>query len=314
MKLRPPIVVVHAGAGTWRYLDVVRDVAKVLKQALENSYKVLRTSNALEAVVEAVKVMEDSGILNAGLGSVTDVFGNIGMDAGLATSKGDIGAVANVKYPQNPILLAKYILEKTDHILIVGQDADELAKRLKLKKHPGPTDLVIKRYRELLRRLKEGRYGRFKRNIRLLRDLWGLGDTVGAVAIDSDGVLASAVSTGGIFLKLPGRVGDSAILGAGFYADENAASVATGIGETIIKGFLTLRISKYVAEGLNASQACEKVISEHTRIFGPDTAGVIAADRNGYVGASYNTEAMPWGVFSSDLGKPLLKGHRLLEK
>jgi len=315
MRLKPPIILVHGGAGSWRSLDLVRRAHKVLEKAVSEGFKVLKNTSALEAVVEAVKIMEDSGVLNAGLGSVTDILGGIGMDAGVMTSDGKIGAVANVSYPRNPILLAKYVMEYTDHVLIVGSGADELAKRLGLEKHPGPTERVKKRYEELLREALRGNPPSwFRRSYELARKLWGLGDTVGAVALDSNGMLAAAVSTGGVIMKLPGRVGDSAIPGAGFYASRKAAAVATGIGETIIKSFLTLRAVTLVEEGLKADEAANKVIEDHSRIHGKDNAGIIVVDSEGFIGASFNTIAMPWAALSSD-GKVILGGHeKLLSK
>ena len=309
MRLKPPIILVHGGAGSWRSLDLIKKVREVLEKAVSEGFKILRNASALEAVVEAVKVMEDSGILNAGLGSVTDILGGIGMDAGIMTSDGRIGAVANVSYPRNPILLAKYVMEYTDHVLIVGEGANELAKRLGLEKHPGPIERVRKRYEELLREALRGKPPSwFKRSYEVARKLWSLGDTVGAVALDSNGMLAAAVSTGGVIMKLPGRVGDSAIPGAGFYASRSAAAVATGIGETIIKSFLTLHAIMLVEDGLNAAEAAKKVIEDHTRIHGKDTAGIIVVDSKGFIGASFNTIAMPWAALSSD-GKILLGGH-----
>jgi len=309
MRLKPPIILVHGGAGSWRSLDLIKKAHEVLEKAVSEGFKILRNASALEAVVEAVKVMEDSGVLNAGLGSVTDILGGIGMDAGIMTSDGRIGAVANVSYPRNPILLAKYVMEYTDHVLIVGEGANELAKRLGLEKHPGPIERVRKRYEELLREALRGKPPSwFKRSYEVARKLWSLGDTVGAVALDGNGMLAAAVSTGGVIMKLPGRVGDSAIPGAGFYASRSAAAVATGIGETIIKSFLTLRAIMLVEDGLNAAEAAKKVIEDHTRIHGKDTAGIIVVDSKGFIGASFNTTAMPWAALSSD-GKILLGGH-----
>ena len=127
-------------------------------------------------------------------------------------------------------------------------------------------------------------------------------------------MLAAAVSTGGVIMKLPGRVGDSAIPGAGFYASRKAAAVATGIGETIIKSFLTLRAVTLVEEGLKADEAANKVIEDHSRVHGKDTAGIIVVDNEGFIGASFNTIAMPWAALSSD-GKVVLGGHeKLLSK
>ncbi len=303
MRLKPPIVVVHGGAGEWRSKEALSDVVKALREAVVHSYEFFRSGSSFEVVVEAVKVLEDSGVLNAGIGSVVDVLGNITMDAGVMDSRGRLGAVAAVSYPKNPILLAKFIAENTDHILVVGSYADELARKLGLEKHPGPTPRVKARFKELRHKALKGELKFLSKSIEVARKFLGLsGDTVGAVALDANGSLAAAVSTGGIMLKLPGRVGDSAIPGAGFYANKYVAAVATGIGETIIRNHLTLLIAKLIEEGLSASEAASKAIDIHTSRFGKGTAGVIAVDRYGHVGASYNTKAMPWAFKSYEKG------------
>ncbi len=302
---KPPILLVHGGAGAWRaHKNRIAEVCKVLKDALTTGYELFRSASAIEAAVEAVKVLEDSGLLNAGVGSVVDVRGKITMDAGVMEGcSRRAGAVAAASYPKNPVLLAKLIMERTNHVLIVGRHADELAKLWGLQEHPGPTQYVVKRYNELIRKLRRGEVPseRFRKNYAIARQLLGLGhDTVGAVALDESGCLAAAVSTGGIMMKLPGRVGDSAIPGAGFYADGCASAVATGIGETIIMSFLTLRAVTYVREGLRADEAGRRAITEHTKLFGEGTAGLIIVDRNGFFDGVYNTEGMPWGYLAKN--------------
>ncbi|MCD6278300.1 MAG: isoaspartyl peptidase/L-asparaginase [Desulfurococcales archaeon] len=313
MRGVPPILLVHGGAGAWRtFRNKMREVVTVLRNALRSGYEVLGSASAIEAVVEAVKVLEDSGILNAGLGSVVDVRGEVTMDAGVMEGCGmRAGAVAAVTYPRNPVVLAKLVMEKTDHVLVVGRYADELARLWGLQKHPGPAKRVLERYSELVKKLREGEipFKRFKKNYFLAKQLLGsLHDTVGAVALDSNGCLAAAVSTGGILMKIPGRVGDSAIPGAGFYADDHAAAVATGIGETIILSFLTLRTVSYVREGLHADEAARKAMDRHTKLFGEGTAGLIVVDRDGYFDGIYNTEGMPWGYIAKDSGDARVLG------
>ncbi|MCD6340856.1 MAG: isoaspartyl peptidase/L-asparaginase [Desulfurococcales archaeon] len=313
MRGKPPILLVHGGAGAWRaHRDRIEEVCKVLKDALITGYELFKSASAIEAAVEAVRVLEDSGLLNAGVGSVVDVRGGVTMDAGVMEGcSGRAGAVAATSYPKNPVVLAKLIMEKTNHILIAGRYADELARLWGLQKHPGPTQHVIKRYSELISKLRRGEIPneRFRKNYAVARQLLGLGhDTVGAVALDEGGCLAAAVSTGGIMMKLPGRVGDSAIPGAGFYADRHASATATGVGETIIMTFLTLRAVTYVRQGLRADEAGKRAINEHTKLFGKGTAGLIIVDKDGFFDGVYNTEGMPWGYLARDSKEAVVLG------
>jgi len=300
-------LLVHAGAGTWRLLNI-GEVIKVVKNALIDGFTALKRGSAIDGVVAATKILEDSGILNAGLGSVVDVSGNISMDAGLMDGfSGRVGAVAAVTYPKNPILLARKVMELTDHILLVGKEADNLAMKLGLEKHPGPSKRIVERYHKLLLQGREKLNIRYGRSFRLAEEL-GIGDTVGAVAVDPSGRVAAAVSTGGVMLKFPGRVGDSAIPGAGFYASKRAAAVATGIGETIISTFLTLRTVEYIGQGLTPETAVKWALMRHTSLQGPNTAGVIAITSSGDYSAGYNTEAMPWGVMREGMKGPKVLG------
>ncbi|MEM0014249.1 MAG: isoaspartyl peptidase/L-asparaginase [Zestosphaera sp.] len=303
------VVVVHAGAGTWRYLDEAL-VKKVVTDALTSGAEVLeRGGSALESAVEATVKLEDSGVLNAGLGSVLDIRGDISMDAGVMDGwSGKAGAVAAVKYPKNPVVLARKVLELTDHILLAGSAADELAARLELPQHPGPSERARRRYEEALSRIKSGDLI-FKKSLELAREL-GYVDTVGAIALDSEGRLAAAVSTGGVILKFPGRVGDSAIPGAGFFANRYGAAVATGIGETIMMSMLSYRAVKLINEGYLADTAAGMAIQYHTSLYGRDTAGLIVLDCNGNPYGAYNTQAMPWGYIKVESKELMLTGFK----
>ncbi len=301
------VVVVHAGAGTWRFFNK-DEIVNIIKSSLKAGVKVLeRGGSALDAVVEATVVLEDSGILNAGLGSVVDVLGRLTMDAGVMDGySGRAGAVAAVTYPKNPVVLARKVMELTDHIILCGSGADELAIKLNLPKHPGPTERVIKLYKEYVSKA-DSAPARFAKNIKVAKEL-GMFDTVGAVALDNNGRLAAAVSTGGIILKFPGRVGDSAIPGAGFYANRYGAAVATGVGETIIMSLLTYRAVELMKEGYTAATAARIALQIHTSLFGRDTAGLIVVDRSGMPYGVYNTQAMPWGYLRVGMEEPHISG------
>lgn len=301
-----PILVVHGGAGNWRINGrLLNSVTTALKSALQAGFKLLYNGSALDMAVEAVKVLEDSGIFNAGIGSTVDLSGSVSMDAGVMFGS-RAGAVAHARYPRNPIVLAKYIYNYTDHVLIVGSAADDLARKFGLEPHPGPSERWLALYREYIEKAKRGERisTLFSRSL----DLWmSMGGTVGAVALDRSGRLAAAVSTGGIFLKFPGRVGDSPIPGAGFYANECGAAAATGVGEYIVLSHLTLRVVEGMCRGMDVAEASKRALNTLSSKFGSRSAGIIAIDSDGKPYAVYNTEAMPWG-YIDESGNIILGG------
>jgi len=212
--------------------------------------------------------------------------------------------VASVQATRNAIELAYIVATETPHILVAGHGADELARAKGLPPLPPPPERVVKSYAEYLKKLVRG--GATRPYIEALRRFLeknpnyfevvkravAVYDTVGAVAVDDSGVLAAGVSTGGLMLKLPGRVGDSAIPGAGFYATERVACSATGIGEKIIVTMPCLRLDQHYMELGSLDEACDKVMSYVERAVGRDTLGFIAVDREGSIAWRYNTEAM----------------------
>jgi beta-aspartyl-peptidase (threonine type) len=280
VRLGRPSVLVHGGAGSWRG---VADPSAVLEAAREAARRGLGASTALDMVVEAVAAMEDSGLFNAGVGSVLNYEGYVEMDAGVMDSRGRAGAVAAVRYPRNPVRLARHVALSLYHVILAGPAADRLAERLGLPKHPGPTERSLERWRRAREELARGGGPAWAR---------GIGDTVGAVAVASDG-LAAAASTGGLLLKHPGRVGDSPVPGAGFYADEAAACAATGIGETILLSRPCLHAARLVAEGVPVAEAAAAAVARHTRLHGANTLGLILVDSEGNAAAATNSAAMP---------------------
>lgn len=297
------VLAVHLGAGEW---DINEDMRKRIRdlivQALEEGYKAGLSGSGVDMVVKAIEILEDSGIVNAGLGSTVDLSGSISMDAGIMYSGyNKAGAVAYVKYPKNPIKLARYVMENTDHVILVGEPADFLAAKLGLERHPGPLENIVRRYKETIIKIKHGVIGRkvYERSIRLWMQL-GFLDTVGAIARDRYNELAAAVSTGGIFLKMPGRIGDSAIPGAGFYANKCGAAAATGIGEFILMSLLTFSIVQEICNSVDVVTAVNKWLKLITDTYGIGTAGTIAMDNRGNIYGNYNTKAMPWGYIDKD--------------
>lgn len=298
----PRALVLHGGAGAWRESEVLEQAKRAIADCASRAWSVLLASNsALEAVVEAVRCMEDSGYFNAGAGSAPDLLGDRTLDAGLMTSTGLLGAVAAVRATKNPILLARLVAERTPHVLLAGEGADQLARLLGLPPLPPAPPHVYSRYSRALKRLISGGldpryYGRILEAVKTT-PLWralseAAGDTVGAVALDEAGVLAAATSTGGVILKLPGRVGDTPIPGAGFYAGRRVACSATGYGEFIIRSMPCLRLEQLASAGVPLEEAAERVIAEATEAFGRDVMGFVAVDAGGRAVAKYNTEAM----------------------
>jgi beta-aspartyl-peptidase (threonine type) len=303
VRLTSPAIIVHGGAGAWRNADV-NAVKRAIEEALSRGLEASRTGSSVEMVVEAVASMEDSGVFDAGVGSVLDLSGRVTMDA--AVMRGSdlrAGAVAAVTYAKNPVRLAKVVLERTPHVMIVGSWADELARKAGLEPFPGPSSRSVERWRQLKESGGDGDE-LAKRWIELARQL-GL-DTVGAAALDSQGTLAAAVSTGGVIMKFPGRVGDSPVVGAGLYADKLSAFVATGVGEYIISLGLSLRASIVYSLTRDIVSAVESQVRLITEVFGAGTAGLIGIDYQGNAWGSANTNAMPWGV--ADRGRSLVLG------
>ncbi|MEM4926326.1 MAG: isoaspartyl peptidase/L-asparaginase [Thermofilaceae archaeon] len=290
-----PVIVVHGGAG--RVHDGVEARLRVLREAAARGFEVLKSGgSALDAVVEAVVAMEDSGLLNAGLGSALTFDGVAELDAGIMTGEGLIGAVAAVRRVKNPVLLARKVAELTDHVLLVGEGAERLAELLGLTvpEEQLVTQAKLKRLEELKARWARGEDFNWLVKLRkLVEQHPGYFGTVGAAALDGGGGVAAATSTGGYWLKLRGRVGDTPIPGAGFYALKGAgACSATGIGEAIIRFMLCRRVCDYMATGVDAQAASDRAIAEMSSGLGRGLAGVIAVDAAGRVGFAFNTEAM----------------------
>ncbi|QOJ79521.1 isoaspartyl peptidase/L-asparaginase [Infirmifilum lucidum] len=287
------VLVIHGGAGRFRpsILEERDKLEEALRTALSNGERALASGNALDAVEEAVKTMEDSGVFNAGKGAALNLLGEQELDASIMFGRDlSFGAVASVKYTWNAVSLARKVMERTDHVLLVGSGADRLAEILGFEVKPPPPEKLRERYLELSEKLKSSSYDLWRKNFEIARLFFS--DTVGAVALDREGNLAAATSTGGLWLKFPGRVGDTPLPGAGVYAENGVVAVsATGIGEIIARYLAAARVAFKVESGLDVVQAVREVVDEVTRLFSErNTIGLIALDPRGNIGMSSNCE------------------------
>jgi beta-aspartyl-peptidase (threonine type) len=279
-----PALVVHGGAGAAasRGVDDERRVA--LGRALAAGWSVLESSSALDSVQAAVEVLEDAPEFNAGRGSVLTIDGRVEMDAAVASGPdGRAGAAGCVSRVRHPIALARRVMDATSHVFLAGPAAERFAEEhdLELMK---PSWFVTPRQRERHERRLAARTAAGARKEG--------GGTVGAVARDRRGALAAATSTGGTPGQLPGRIGDSPVIGAGTYADESCAISATGDGEAIIRAVAAHEVAALVRHaGLDLAEACERVLRERIEPL-RHGAGMIALGPSGGPAMPFTTEAM----------------------
>ncbi|GBD09336.1 Isoaspartyl peptidase [Candidatus Thermoflexus japonica] len=287
-----PLLIVHGGAGT---IPEERHAAAVegCRRAARAGWSVLAAGgSALDAVEAAVRALEDDPTFNAGRGSVMTRAGTVEMDALIMDGVTlRAGAVAAVRRVCNPIALARAVMERTPHVLLVGAGAEALAALLGLPM-ADDAELVAPRDRERWEALQ--RNGPPDLREVLTQALAEPMDTVGAVALDTAGHIAAAVSTGGMSNKWPGRVGDSALVGCGAYADDRiGAAVATGWGETLMRVVISKTACDFMALGLTAQAAVEAALHVlEERVQG--RGGLIGVDRMGRIGIAHNTPHMAW--------------------
>lgn len=296
-----PTIIVHGGAGDWPKEKQAVGLTGV-RYAATKGFKLLQQGrSSLKAVEAAVIEMEDNPVFNAGRGSTLNLVGDVEADAGIMDGKSRRGAgVALLRHVKNPIRLARIVMEKTDHALLAGDSAERLGETFNLPKGSLRLQERVHQWKKARGELEES-LGQLPRNLKLVRDKGRhvLGDTVGALAMDRKGDLAAADSTGGLFLKLPGRIGDSPILGAGLYADNRmGAATATGLGEMAMR----LVVSKYACDAmrsLTAQQAASRTVKEVTSLAGRGL-GIVTLDRKGRFGVAHNTRHLCWAALSKN--------------
>ncbi|OGU67998.1 MAG: beta-aspartyl-peptidase [Stygiobacter sp. RIFOXYC12_FULL_38_8] len=291
-------LVIHGGAGTIlkKNMSPEKEAAytEKLKEALTTGYKILDSGGtSLDAVNAVINIMEDSPLFNAGKGAVLTEKGEAELDASIMEGKTlAAGAVAGVKHIKNPINLARLVMEKSPHVMMIGDGAEEFAKQNNYELVDNKYFITEERRQQYLK-IKEAQDQKH--------------GTVGCVALDKTGNLAAGTSTGGMMMKKFGRVGDAPIIGAGTYANNNTCAVsATGHGEYFIRLGVARDISSLMEyKNYSLRQAADEVINvKLTKLGG--TGGVIAIDKNGNVTMPFNTEGMYRGYYING-GEPVVK-------
>lgn len=294
-------IAIHGGAGTLVKGMMTPSLEKkyraALQRALDTGYQVLEQGGeALDAVQQAVMMLEDSPLFNAGKGSVFTAQGTHEMDAsimdGCTLNAGAVSLVSGIK---NPIRLARAVMDKTAHVFLAGKGALEFAKE---------QGFVQEEDAYFFDQLRFDQWNEIKETQQFQLDHTAKKDekfgTVGAVAVDMSGNLAAATSTGGMTNKKYGRVGDSPMIGAGNYANNATCAVScTGSGEYFIKAVVAYDVACLMEyKGLSLQEAAEQVIHQRLSKIGGD-GGLIAVDAQGNIAMPFNTEGMYRGSKSS---------------
>ncbi|MDQ3278628.1 MAG: isoaspartyl peptidase/L-asparaginase [Bacteroidota bacterium] len=298
---------IHGGAGPdSEFIQKNQEeYKKGLQEALDAGYSVLEAGgSAMDAVEAAVNAMEDNALFNAGRGAALNEKAEVEMDASIMDgSKLKPGAVSIVKNVKNPVTLARAIMEKSAHIYLGDQGALEFAKKVGLKVMPEAyfiTDHAFEQYQEAIKEstntIEEAGEYQVKRKTH---------GTVGAVALDKEGNIAAATSTGGTENKVPGRIGDSSMIGVGSYANNKTCAVSTtGDGELHIKHVSAFHVSALMEyKGLSVKEAARYLIKEKCKSEEGDM-GLIAVDRQGTIAMEFNSDRMhrAWRSASGEHG------------
>ena len=292
-------IAIHGGAGAMPRATLSaereRRYRDGLEAALDAGYALLEHGGtSLDAVAAAVRMLEDDPVFNAGHGAALTRDGAAELDAAIMDGRQlGAGAVASVRHVKNPIDLARRVMEKSRHVLLVGAGAEEFALEEQFV-------LVPNHYFRTAERLEQLQFEQRGERVSDLVPPAPQG-TVGAVARDAHGNLAAATSTGGLTNKRPGRVGDSPIIGAGTYAKNGVCAVsATGHGEYFIRAVAAHHVCAAVEyRGLTLAQAVDEMLHQVLRGLGGD-GGLIAVDKNGALVLDFSTEGMFRGARAAD--------------
>ena len=274
----PPAIVIHGGAGWFSNMssEEIRDLKKGLKMAADKGFGILEDGgSSVDAVEAAIIILEDNPLFNAGRGSVYTSEEKQEMDASIMTGRdNEAGAVSSVTNVKNPITLARYVMEQTPHVMFTSSGAEKLAKDNNIEQVDQSYFANPDRLKSL-KKTQENKKG-----------------TVGVVAIDTNGVITAGTSTGGMTNKAPGRVGDSPIIGAGTWVENNSCGVsATGHGEYFIRFSVAKEICVKVRYQNKSIQQASTEVMNQLKEIGAD-GGVIVMDSKGNYSFAFNTPAM----------------------
>lgn len=299
------VLVAHGGAGSYNHMkpEQIDSRRAVMVWAIQKGYAILAGGgSSLDAVEATIRVMEDSGEFDSGRGAYYSREGVPELDAAIMDGRTlAAGSVASVKHIANPIHLARLVMEKTPHVLLVSDGAEEFAKSQGIEL-VSPYYFFNEREWQRYEKLK----GAEKKSSALPKeDEHG---TVGVVALDQAGNLAAGTSTGGTTMKMPGRVGDSPIIGAGTYANNESCAVSgTGVGEYFMRNIVAADICERVRYlHVTVAQAADDVVMKELADQHGE-AGVIALTRQGDVATPFNTDGMMTGTVRAD-GQIVMKG------
>lgn len=295
-------IAIHGGAGTIaRHLlneEKQKEYEQALLDAVNAGYEVLaQAGSALDAVSQAVVALENCPLFNAGRGSVFNHEGKHEMDASIMRGDTcDAGAVSGLRNVKNPVLLARQVMEQSEHVFLCGEGAEIFARKQGISFENDDYFYNAFRYEQYREALAAD-------SIQL--DHTAAGDrkfsTVGAVALDASGNIAAATSTGGMTNKKYGRVGDTPVIGAGTYANNETCGVScTGHGELFIRQVVAHQVHSMMKYGnYTLEAACEQVVMKDLVAIKGE-GGIIAIDKNGNISMPFNSEGMYRGFKKSD--------------
>lgn len=290
-------IAIHGGAGTILKSTMTSEKEVLYKTALQAAITAGETilqkgGSSLDAVEQAVISLENNPLFNAGKGAVFTNTGKNEMDASIMFGKDlSAGAVAGVSNIRNPVSLARAVMEKSEHVFLTGTGAMDFAKKINAAIEPDDYFFVQMRY-EQLQQAKQSDRITLDHTDKLENGEKKFG-TVGAVALDIHGNLAAATSTGGMTNKKYGRVGDSPVIGAGTYANNNTCAIScTGHGEFFIRSIVAYDISCLMEyKGLSLKEACDVVVMDKLVKIGGE-GGLVAVDKFGNIELPFNSEGM----------------------
>lgn len=299
-------LVIHGGAGSITKSNMTSEkeaeYTQKLNEALNSGYEILNNGgSSLDAVVATINILEDSPLFNAGKGAVLNEKGSAELDASIMNGENLMaGSVAGVRHVKNPISLARFVMEKSPHVMMIGSGAEEFGKQFGVEMVDTSYFITEERRNQFIKAKEEQRKidGDEKHG------------TVGCVALDKKGNLAAGTSTGGMMMKKFGRVGDSPIIGAGTYANNKTCAVsATGYGEFFIRLGVAKDISDLMEyKNLSLKESAEEVILKKLTGLG-GTGGVIVLDKNGNIAMPFNTSGMFRGYYLNN-EKPVVSFYK----